>query len=217
MKLLLTSEGGFPNPDLVAATCDLVGKPAEEISFAVINEAYPAQGGDKRWVVMQLNALSTKFGGDLEFLNLRALSFAQVEERLAGCDAVYCVGGHTDFLMRTVVDSGFDKIIQRVLETKVWVGSSAGSMIIGHRAPILDLSRPLSDGETYGVESYLELVDLAISPHIGRDGYPSNLAELTETHGEGLSVPIFGLRDDAAVMINGDQVSVIGSEPLVIP
>lgn len=49
MKLVLCSEG-FHTLNTVQACVDLVGKPRDQITFAVINEAYSAEHGDKRWV-----------------------------------------------------------------------------------------------------------------------------------------------------------------------
>ncbi len=216
MRLLLTSEGGFPTQEIVDACIELVGKPASEISFAVINEAYPGEPGDKRWVIMQLNAIATKFGGPVELVNLRALSSDQVVDKMADCDAIYCVGGHTDFLMRTFIDTGFDTSIRDTLETKVWVGSSAGSMVLGHRTPVLVSETELTDGNEYGIDSYLELVDFGICPHVDRIGYPSTNEELRRTFGSQPNVPIYGIADDAAVVVDGDKVSFIGTEPLMI-
>lgn len=215
MKLLLTSKGGFPNQDLVTACSDLVGKPVEDISFAVINEAYSVMGNDKRWVAMQLNAIATKFGGTMDIVNLRALDLDQIEQRLIAADAVYCVGGHTDFLMRTVLDSGLDRIISGVLDKKVWVGSSAGSMILGHRTPIVASETELTDGNDYGISKYLELVDFGICPHTDRKGYPSSIQEMESIYGAQPEVPIYGLADDSAVLVDGDQISVIGSKPII--
>lgn len=35
-------------------------------------------------------------------------------------------------------------------------------------------------------------------------------------HGTSGLVPIYGLRDDAAIAVNGDTMKLVGSEPLVL-
>ena len=47
MKLVLCSEG-FHTPNTVQACVELTGKPQNEITIAIINEAYAVEAGDKR-------------------------------------------------------------------------------------------------------------------------------------------------------------------------
>src|SRR3990167_3692811 len=98
MKLVLCSEG-FHTQNTVQACVDLVSKPREEITFAVINEAYAAAHGDKRWVISNLNDVAKNFPAEMDIVNLLALSLSEVEERILQKDAIFVVGGHTDYLM----------------------------------------------------------------------------------------------------------------------
>ena len=49
---------------MVAACVRLAGKPRGKISFAVINEGYAAEAGDKRWMFDELSALAPAFTED---------------------------------------------------------------------------------------------------------------------------------------------------------
>ncbi len=132
MKFVLCSEG-FHTPNTVEACVKLVGKPQDEISIGIINEAYAVEDGDKRWVLDNLNSVATNFSAEIDIVNLLALPIEEVETRLADKDVIFVVGGDTDYLMSVFQKTGFDKLLPKLLETKVYVGSSAGSMVVGKR------------------------------------------------------------------------------------
>jgi peptidase E len=98
MKLLLTS-AGFTTQTIIDACIELVGKPADQINIAVVNEGYAVEEGDHTWVLEELTLLKKAFGGTLELVNLLALDIHKIEKRIALADIIYVVGGHTDYLM----------------------------------------------------------------------------------------------------------------------
>lgn len=64
----------------VQACIDLVGRPQDEISVAIINEAYAVEEGDKYWVLNNLNSVANNFKGGIDIVNLLALPLDKVEE-----------------------------------------------------------------------------------------------------------------------------------------
>ena len=95
MKLVLCSEG-FNTPNTVNACVDLCGKPRSEISIGIINEAFAVEQGDKRWVLDNMNAVVNNFPGEVDIINLLALSIEQIEKRLSDKDVIFVVGGDSD-------------------------------------------------------------------------------------------------------------------------
>jgi hypothetical protein len=81
MKLVLCSEG-FHTPNTVEACVRLVGKPQDQISIGIINEAYAVEEGDKRWVLDNLNSVANNFSGEIDIINLLALSIQEVAKYL---------------------------------------------------------------------------------------------------------------------------------------
>src|SRR3989338_10198117 len=132
MKLILCSEG-FSTREIIDKCAELVGKPKDSISVAVINEAYAVENNNLRWVLNNLNKAKDNFGGNLELVNLLALDIEIVKKRIQQHDVISVVGGHTDYLMSVFNKSGFSKLLPELLKTKVYVGSSAGSMVLGRR------------------------------------------------------------------------------------
>ena len=157
------------------------------------------------------------FGG-LELINLLANDKEKVRERMMASDAIFCFGGNTEYLKAVFDKTGFSGILPDLLETKIWCGSSAGSMVIGYM-PSEKLSSDLWGGtpqastDTYGIDKYLELVPLCILPHLYggdlmRDSRDASVVENSTT----MAVPIYALSDWSAVLVDGNETRVIGHD-----
>lgn len=212
MKLVLCSEG-FHTQNTVEACVKLVGKPREQISVAVINEGYAVEENDKRWVLHNLSCVADNFPGFFDIVNLLALPISEAEERIEKCDVIFVVGGNTDYLMHVFQKTGFDKLLPKLLKTKVYVGSSAGSIVMGKRPSTKEYLEAFGREKDFGVTSYLEFVELAIRPHMDSSEEPKRREDVLRKTSKGLDFPVYGLRDDAAIVVNGDRIEFIGSEP----
>ena len=215
MKLVLCSEG-FYTPNTVQACVELCDKPQNQISIAIINEAFAAEDGDKYWVLDNLNDVAKNFKGGIDIVNLLALPLSKVEENIAKRDVIFVVGGNTDYLMHVFNKTGFSKLLPKLLETKVYVGSSGGSMVVGRRVSTNAYTKIYGEPGNYNVTDYLGLVDLAIKPHLDSSIFPNNRPEILEKVTAGTSFPVYALRDDSALVINGSEQRFIGSEPIKI-
>ena len=211
MKLVLCSEG-FYTPNTVQACVELVGKPQSEITVAIINEAFAVEQGDKRWVLNNLNDVVKNFPAEIDIVDLLALPIDEIEERIASKDVIFVVGGNTDYLMSVFNKSGFSKLLPRLLETKVYVGSSAGSMVIGKRVSSEVYSKIYGEHDDFGVTEYMSLVDFAIKPHMNSPEFPNNRSEVLEEVASDMPFPVYGLQDDSAIIVNGTEQRSIGSE-----
>lgn len=215
MKLLLCSEG-FHTQEIVAKCEELVGKKRDTINVAVINEAYAVEHDDNlRWVVATLNNVQKNFGGKLELVNLLVLDSDTVKQRIEQHDVIFVVGGNTDYLMSVFSKTGFSRLLPDLLKTKVYVGSSAGSMVMGQRLSAKAYKQIYGERDLYGVERYLELIDIAIMPHLNSRHFPNRKETLLAAAGDHHGV-IYGLQDDSAIVVEDDNLSTIGSEPLIL-
>jgi dipeptidase E len=215
MKLILAS-AGFYTPEIVDKCVELVGKPKEAINFAVINEAYAVEHADHGWVLDDLNRIKRNFKGSMELVSLLALDLKTVEERIEKADVLFVVGGHTDYLMNLFHTTGFDRLLVKLLKTKVYVGSSAGSMIIGNRLPAEVYAKVYGVENDYGVTTYLKLIDLAVIPHLQSPLFPQSnkdaLLQLTKNY----VGTTYGLADNTAIVVCGDDRYVVGGESVII-
>ena len=214
MKLILCSEG-FSTKEIIDKCVELVGKPKDSINVAVINEAYAVETDNLRWVVSNLNSVKDNFGGNLELVNLLALDAEDIKERLEKSDVIFVVGGHTDYLMSVFNKSGLSSMLPELLKSKVYVGSSAGSMVLGKRLSEMAYEKIYNERNTYGVDKYLELADIAVMPHLDSPHFPNRKETLLEAVKEHPGV-VYGLRDDAAIIVEDNKITTIGSEPLIL-
>jgi len=195
---------------------ELCGKPQDKISFAIINEAFAVVEGDKRWVLDNLNDVAKNFPAEIDIIDLLALSLDEVEARIMQKDALFVVGGSSDYLTKLFHKTGFSKLLPKVLNSKVYVGSSAGSMVMGRRVPDEVRRRVFGEGELFEVEEYLGLVDLALIPHLDSPHFPNNRTDVLDEVAKPMSFPVYALRDDSALIVNSDKQKFIGSKPYKI-
>jgi len=211
MKLVLASAPSCAGKAIIKKISELVGKRASEISVAIINEAYAVESGDKRWLIDELGYISRKFGGEIDFVNLLALDIKEIQARLDKADIVWCLGGSTDYLKSVIDKSGLSKLLPKLIETKVWVGSSAGSSVLGVRGSYKSNS-VIYQGEVHEKQplKYFEIVDSCIFPHIGGEFVPKNAFEICITESKENKYPVYALSDKSAIIVDGNKIYMIG-------
>lgn len=217
MKLLLAS-AGIRTPELAEALSRLVGKPLQDINVAVINEASAVEPGDKRWLFDEMQSLSKSVGGEIDVINLLALDGSTIEKRLDFADVIYVVGGVTDYLMTIFEQTGFGNLLKnKLLKEKVYVGASAGSMVLGRRITTNGYKEAYRKGDQdFGVTEYMSLVDFAIFPHLNSSIFTRNRLETIREAAKGLECPLYAIEDTQAVVVSNDEISFIGGNVVSI-
>lgn len=208
MKLLLTSSG-ITNETIKNAVVDLVGKRADEVVVGVINEAYAVEEGDKTWILDELVRLHECFPKYNDLINLLALSQEEILQRFAPCDVIFVIGGHTDYLQSVFDASGFTALLPSLLKEKVYIGSSAGSMVVGKRISTEAYKLVYGEVGTYGTSHYMELVGFALKPHFNSVLFPNNNEEHLVPIAKDLSFPLYAIDDDTAIKVQDNKVEVI--------
>lgn len=215
MKLMLSS-AGFWTDEIVAELEKLVDKDRKDINIAIINEGYAVEHGDHTWVIDEFNRIRHNVGGSVELINLLTLDLNKALERIKHADVLYVVGGHTDYLMSVFNKSGFTNELPNLLEEIVYVGSSAGSMILGNRVSSDAYQEIYGEGVAYETGSYMNLVDFAIKPHMNSPGWPKNTPQQLAEVCKNYKGTVYGISDDTTIIIYGDEIRLIGSKPAKI-
>jgi len=188
MKLLLTS-GGVSVLSIREELVRLLGKPVEESTALCIPTAmyaHPWVGmGEKPWrfVAGQEQNPMVDLGwasmGLLELTALPTLDRDRWVPRVLEADALVVAGGDVLYLAHWMRESGLLDLVPQ-LEDTVWVGLSAGSMVMAPEVGEDFIQWRPPSGSTDG----LGLVDFAIFPHLAPDGEPGNsIAEAEEGFG----------------------------------
>lgn len=205
MKLLLTSAGLF-NPTLRKTFIDLVSKKPSDINIAFIPTA--ANPEVDKWFIKE-DLKNLKLTG---VENITEVDISQIEEKgkwvrvLKDTDVIWIDGGNTFYLLKWLRQSGLDKEIRGLLEDKVYVGVSAGSLVAG---PNIEAAGWDLAGDPNIVDlkdlTALKLVDFAVFPH-----FEKSQRERLEIYSREVSYPVYVLDNEMAVLVVGDKIDFVG-------
>ena len=213
MKLLLTS-GGVTNPSIRSALVELLGKPITESSALCIPTAqygHPQVGpGVKAWQFISGHSenpmvdLGWRSVGVLELTALPSLDAERWVPVVQETDALLVSGGDALYLCHWMRESGFVDLIPSLSDT-VWVGMSAGSMVLTPRIgeDFVQWRSPTGDDTTLG------LVDFSICPHLAADGLPGNSMAEAEEWAAGLPNAAYAMDDQSAIRVVDGVVDVV--------
>jgi dipeptidase E len=211
--MLLTS-AGLQNETLKSALAGLVGKPFAATRIVFIPTATVATAGDHSWLVKDLDCLHGLGWREFNILELNGLPAEMVLRRLRGADVIYAAGGNHYHLANSVIANGLAAQMADILESKVYVGVSAGSMIF---------SRNLSErtAEAFGEQEDLRILgetparspfglfDWYLKPHLNSPGFPERTPAWFEKAAAKLDFPVYAIDDDSAVRVRGDETGVV--------
>ena len=203
MKLLLTS-GGVTNPSICDALVELLGKPIAESNALCIPTAqygHPMVGpGVKAWQFISDDSqnpmvdLGWKSVGVLGLTVLPSIDKERWVPLVWEADALLVAGGDVLYLCHWMRESGLADRLPSLSET-VWVGLSAGSMVL---TPVvgdefIQWRPPTGDETTLGV------VDFSICPHPAADGMPGNSMAEAEQWAAGIPNAAYARADQTGI------------------
>ncbi len=213
MKLLLTS-GGVTNASIRGALVDLLGKPIEESSALCIPTAlygHPSVGpGAGPWRFISGNSenpmvdLGWRSVGVLELTALPSIDEEHWVPLVRETDVLLVGGGDALYLGHWMRQSGLADLIPSLRET-VWVGLSAGSMVLTPRIgeDFAHWRPPSGDDTTLG------LVDFCLCPHLAAEGMPGNSMAEAERWAADISGPAYAMDDQTAITVVDGSVEVV--------
>jgi dipeptidase E len=217
MKLLLTS-AGISNPSIHNALVDLLGKSIAEASALFVPTAiyaFPSENPFPHGTEIAAKMIRGTIGDpfcdlgwkSLGVLELTALPSVQRERwvpLLQQTDVLLVGGGDCQYLSYWMQQSGLADLLPSLLDRMVYVGGSAGSMIMTRF------------GTTYGghalpadTDKSLGLIDIALHPHLDHEWFPENSLANLEKLASTLSVPSYAIDDQSALKVVDGSVEVI--------
>lgn len=212
MKLLLTS-GGVTNASIRDALVDLLGKPIAECAALCIPTAqwgHPMCGpasargfvvGEGPW--RHMGGLGWKSLGLLELAALPTIGEERWVPWVREADVLLVDGGDATYLCHWMRESGLAELLPSLSHT-VWVGVSAGSMVMTPRIGdyfVAWTSAP--DDRTLGI------VDFSIFPHLDHEMMPGNTLAHAERWAAGIAGPAYAIDDQTALTVVDGVVQVV--------
>jgi dipeptidase E len=213
MKLLLTS-AGIKNTSIRDALVDLLGKPIAECNALCIptsSYGHPMVSPVQAWKFISGQEPETPMcelgWNSLGILELTALPSIDKERWVSWvreADVLLVNGGDPLYLCYWMRQSGLADLLPSLHE-KVWVGLSAGSMIMTPRIgeDFVNWRPPTGGDETLGV------VDFSIFPHLDNPDLPENTLANAEKWAAGLGNPAYAIDDETAFKVVDGVVEVI--------
>ena len=212
MKMLLTS-AGVKNDSIRDALIELLGKPIDASTALCIPTAMygnPGAGLDRAWQFTAgrsaepMVELGWRSVGLLELAALPSLPAAQWTPWVEQADVLLASGGDALYLAHWMRESGLADLLT-TLEHIVWLGMSAGSMVM---AP--SVGEDFIQWRPQGLEDRaLGLVDFAICPHLAPPGAPGNTMDEAADWAATMPCPAYVIDDETAIRVVDGTIDVI--------
>ena len=213
LKLLLTS-GGVTNTSIRDALVDLLGKPIADSTALCVPTAqwgHPMLGpvsvrgsisGAPPWGGM--TSMEWKSLGVLELTALPTIGADRWVPWVREADVLLVDGGDATYLCHWMRQSGLADLLPSLPET-VWVGMSAGSMVMTPRIgdDFVNWTPPTGSDSTLGV------VDFSIFPHLGHELMPDNTLAEAERWAADIAGPAYAIDDQTAIKVLDGAVEVV--------
>ena len=222
MKYLLTS-AGIKNASIHEALVELLGKPIAACDALYIPTAlygHPMAGPRQAWRSISgqepgtpMVGLGWKSVGVLELTALPSLDEERWVPLVRETDVLLVDGGDAAYLCHWMRASGLADLLPSLRET-VWVGLSAGSMVMTPRIgeDFVTWHSPAGD-RTLGV------VNFSIFPHLDNPDLPENTMAAAEKWAADIAGLAYAIDDETAIKVVDGVVQVIseGRWRLFIP
>jgi dipeptidase E len=210
VKLLLTS-GGVTNPSIESALVRMLGKPVNQCRALVVPTAqwgHPSCGPSSvRGLIAALPDWRSFTGlgwASVGVLELTALPTIGVDRWLPWvreADVLLVDGGDATYLCHWMRESGLADQLASLTDT-VWVGVSAGSMVMTPR-----IGGDFVHWAGAQDDRTLGLVDFSIFPHL--DAFPTNTMADAERWAGELGGPAYVIDEQTAIAVVDGAVEVV--------
>ena len=212
MKLLLTS-AGIKNTRIQNALVEMLGKPIAEASALCIPTAiYASPRGPEMAAGLirgtgrtPLCELGWKTLGVLELTALPSIDADYWVPRLRQTDALLVGGGDALYLCYWMRQSGLADLLPSLPREMVYVGVSAGSMVLTPRIgqDFVGWQPPTGGDQTPGV------VDFSIFPHLDHEKLPDNSMAGAEKWAAEIPGSAYAIDDETAIQVVDGGVEVV--------
>jgi dipeptidase E len=210
VRLLLTS-GGVTNPTIRSALVQLLGKPIAECHALCVPTAqwgHPMCGPKsvRGFVAAEpdfqyLSGLGWASLGVLELTALPSIGAERWVPWIREADVLLVDGGDATYLCHWMRESGLADLLPSLPDT-VWVGVSAGSMVMTPRIGRNFVEWPSApDDHTLGV------VDFSIFPHL--DAFPTNTLADAERWAAEIGISAYAIDEQTAIKVVDGSVEVV--------
>ena len=209
MKLLLTSSGNT-NKTIENALLHLLQKPFDEANLVFISTAANPEKDDKSWLETDITNFQKLEFQSFDVVDIAASKKEEWLPLLEKADILVFGGGYEKYLLEWLQKTGLRERLHKWIETKIYVGISAGAMITAQKLSLNDSTR-LYNEEFDGEDQVkgLGFVDFEIRPHLTSVHYPAVNLHNLEGIASKVNHPFYAIDDNTAIQVVDGKVSVI--------
>ena len=161
----------------------------------------------KPWMDADRQAL-IDLGLEVEDCDIKNKTESELYDLLKTKDIIFVSGGNTFYLLYHANRCSFGLVIAKLLEEgKVYIGSSAGSVLVG---PTIEPVRTMDDpNDAPDLKSFegLGLIDVVMLPHYGKEKYEQQYQDILKEWSDKIKIQL--LRDDEAALIKDDEFKIV--------
>ncbi|WP_159803502.1 Type 1 glutamine amidotransferase-like domain-containing protein [Arthrobacter zhaoguopingii] len=213
MRLLLTS-GGITNASIHGRLVEMLGKPIEDCKALFIPTAqwgHPMCSPQSVWMTLArpgpgqqgLLDLGWKSVGVLELTALPSVARSRWLPWVLEADVLLVDGGEAIYLAHWMRQSGLADLLPSLTDT-VWVGVSAGSMVMSPQ-----IGAQFMDWNPSGGDEALGVVEFSIFPHLDYPGWSANTSESARRWAMEIRGPAYAIDDQTAISVVDGTVNII--------
>ena len=211
MKFLLTS-AGISNESIENELRALIGKDFKELKMLFCNTASNYEGGEMNdWLIDDLEKLK-RLGFKIDICDINGVSKDNFLPRFEWADVFYFEGGNTQWLRSCIRNSELEEHLLKLLESKVWIGASAGSCVLC--PTVCNSCQDLFDEYIEGFQrDGLGLVDFQFIPHLNNEFFPKinfeNLKNASKNLQEIDGKKLYIVDDNGAVSVDNESIKIV--------
>jgi len=205
--LLLLSSSKFILNDLNS----IIGKPLSELRIAHIINASKGKGVSNLAYIEKTRDIFKENCRYYEDLDLDGKNEDQLRSILKNFNAVFVNGGSTFYLLKSIRESGFDKVVKELLAGDfIYMGASAGSYVA---YPTIEMAtwKHQDKYDHYGITDFtaMNLVSFLMTVHYMPEYHDLLKEKISKTN-----YPVKILDDGQAVLIKDGNVQLLGGEEI---
>ncbi|KKQ60349.1 MAG: hypothetical protein US81_C0023G0011 [Parcubacteria group bacterium GW2011_GWE2_38_18] len=209
LTILLTSSSKFLNNDLTK----ILGKPLKDFRIAHIITASKGEGVTDLGYINRTKEIFKQNNCEFEDLDLDGKNENELRKILKKFDAVFVNGGSTFYLLKSIRESGFNKVIKELLPLGlIYIGASAGSYVA---CPTIEMStwKHQDKYNHYGLTDFsaMNLVPFLMSVH-----YVPEYETLLRKKIPLTNYPVKILTDEQAILVKNNEINLLGGDEIII-
>ncbi len=211
MKLVLTSSG-IANKSIEEELKNIIGKDFKDLKMLFCTTASNYEGGDMNdWLIKDIEYFK-KLGFKIDLCDINGVDIENFLPRFEWADVLFFEGGNTQWLRKSIKTSGLEEHLNKLLETRIWIGASAGSCVLC--PTICNSCQDLFDEyiKDYPIDG-LNLVDFQFIPHFNNEFFPKirkeNLLNASKNLKSIDGNKLYVIDDNGAIFVDDEKIKII--------